>query len=162
MAGGSVRQTGLAAGAPETVAAAARRLAGRARSVLSGSGFPRAFAPALAELVADAGCLYLFFLATGYRPQPGAILAAYGAANIVSAVPITPAGLGVIEATLVAVTVAFGAPAQVAVPAVLAYRVVNFWLPLPIGAAAYLRLRLRAAARRRRPAPTPPGTGAPP
>jgi uncharacterized membrane protein YbhN (UPF0104 family) len=67
-----------------------------------------------------------------------------------------PAGLGVIETTLVAVTVAFGAPARVAVPAVLAYRVVNFWLPLPVGVAAYLRLRRRAAARRRRPIRTPP------
>jgi uncharacterized protein (TIRG00374 family) len=111
----------------------------------------------VAELVADAGSLYLFFLATGYRPQPGAILVAYGAANIVSAIPITPAGLGVIEATLVAVTVAFGAPSHTAVPAVLAYRVANFWLPLPVGAAAYLRLRLRARSRRRL-ARTPPGS----
>jgi uncharacterized membrane protein YbhN (UPF0104 family) len=75
----------------------------------------------------------------------------------VSAVPITPAGLGVIEATLVAVTVAFGAPSHTAVPAVLAYRVANFWLPLPVGAAAYLRLRLRARSRRRL-ARTPPGS----
>jgi len=32
--------------------------------------------------------------------------------------------------------------------ATLAYRLVNYWLPLPFGAAAYLRLRLRTADRR--------------
>ena len=35
-----------------------------------------------------------------------------------------------------------------AVVATLAYRLVNYWLPLPFGAAAYLRLRLRTADRR--------------
>jgi uncharacterized membrane protein YbhN (UPF0104 family) len=34
------------------------------------------------------------------------------------------------------------------VVATLAYRLVNYWLPLPFGAVAYLRLRLHAADRR--------------
>jgi uncharacterized membrane protein YbhN (UPF0104 family) len=79
---------------PATVAAAARRLARRARSILSGPAFLRAFAPALAELVADAGCLYRMFLAAGYRAKLGAILVAYGAANIVSAVRSCRPGWG--------------------------------------------------------------------
>jgi uncharacterized membrane protein YbhN (UPF0104 family) len=48
----------------------------------------------------------------------------------------------VIEVTLVAVTVAFGAPRATAVLAVLGYRVVNYWLPLLPGALAYIQLRL--------------------
>jgi uncharacterized protein (TIRG00374 family) len=138
---------------PERVALAVRRLSERAASILSQRRFLGAWTPALGELLLDAGCLYLFFLAAGYRPQPGGILVAYATANILSVVPLTPAGLGVIEATLVTVTVAFGAPAHAAIPAVLAYRIVNFWLPLPIGLAAYLRLRLRPDSRRRHRAP---------
>jgi uncharacterized membrane protein YbhN (UPF0104 family) len=56
---------------------------------------------------------------------------------------VTPGGLGVIEVTLVAITVGFGAPRPTAVLAVIGYRIVNYWLPLVPGAAAYLRLRLR-------------------
>ena len=55
----------------------------------------------------------------------------------------TPGGLGVIEVTLVAITVGFGAPRPTAVLAVLGYRIANYWLPLIPGAVAYLRLRLR-------------------
>jgi uncharacterized protein (TIRG00374 family) len=80
-------------------------------------------------------------------------------ANIASAIPLTPGGLGVIEVTLVAVTVGFGAPRATAVLAVIGYRIVNYWLPLIPGAIAYIRLRLRSRAlgktkpRPRRPAP---------
>jgi hypothetical protein len=68
----------------------------------------------------------------GDRPSP----------NIASVFPITPGGLGVVEVTLVAITVGFGAPRPTAVLAVLGYRIVNYWLPLMPGAIAYLRLRL--------------------
>jgi uncharacterized protein (TIRG00374 family) len=79
-------------------------------------------------------------------------------ANIASAVRITPGGLGVIEVTLVAITVGYGAPRATAVVAVLSYRLVNYWLPLPAGAIAYLRTRL---GRRdsRGPGSRPPPTG---
>jgi hypothetical protein len=40
----------------------------------------------------------------------------------------------------------FGAPRATAVLAVLGYRIVNYWLPLPPGGIAYLRLRLRSGA----------------
>jgi hypothetical protein len=43
---------------------------------------------------------------------------------------VTPGGQGVIEVTLVTITVGFGAPRATAVLAVLGYRIVNYWLPL--------------------------------
>jgi uncharacterized protein (TIRG00374 family) len=98
------------------------------------------------------------FLAFRYQPGFGPLAVAYGAANIASAIPITPGGLGVIEVTLVAITVGFGAPRATAVIAVLGYRVVNYWLPLLPGAAAYLRLRLSLnAAGKSRPSTPPAG-----
>ena len=48
------------------------------------------------------------FLALRYQPGFGPLAVAYAAANIASAIPLTPGGLGVIEVTLVAVTVGFG------------------------------------------------------
>jgi uncharacterized protein (TIRG00374 family) len=83
------------------------------------------------------------FLAFGYQPGFGPLAVAYAAANIASAIPLTPGGLGVVEVTLVAISVGFGSPRAVAVLAVLGYRVVNYWLPLLPGAVAYLRLRLK-------------------
>ncbi|HEX6919273.1 MAG TPA: flippase-like domain-containing protein, partial [Actinomycetes bacterium] len=117
------------------VVSATQRFSSRAHRILSASWFLPTGMPALAELLLDAASLYLFFLAVGYRSELGAILVAYAAANILAVIPVTPAGLGVIEANLVAVTVAYGAPVQLAVLAVLGYRVANFWLPLPIGLA---------------------------
>jgi uncharacterized membrane protein YbhN (UPF0104 family) len=67
---------------------------------------------------------------------------AYGAANIASALPITPGGLGVIEVTLVAITARFSAVRPTAVLAVFGYRIVSLRLPQAPNAAAYLRLRL--------------------
>ena len=83
------------------------------------------------------------------QPGFGPLAVAYAAANIASAIPLTPGGLGVIEVTLVAVTVGFGAPRATAVLAVLGYRIVNYWLPLVPGAIAYIRLRLRSGAGRK-------------
>ena len=64
-------------------------------------------------------------------------------ANVLAVVPITPAGLGVIEGILITTIVGFGVPHQPAILAVLAYRFINFWLPIPVGGAAYLSLEWR-------------------
>jgi putative heme transporter len=63
-----------------------------------------------ADLLFDLLSLDLMFLAFRYQPGFGPLAAAYAAANIASAIPVTPGGLGVIEVTLVAITVGFGAP----------------------------------------------------
>ncbi len=70
------------------------------------------------------------------------MLVAYGLANILAVIPVTPSGLGVIELTIVAVLKGFGVPGGVAAAGVLSWRLVNFWLPIPFGGAAYLSLRL--------------------
>ena len=136
---------------PEKAAQSSGRLVARARSALTGRAFLASFAFAMGDLLFDLLSLDLMFLAFGYQPGFGPVAVAYAAANIASAIPLTPGGLGVIEATLVAITVAFGAPRATAVLAVLGYRVVNYWLPLLPGALAYIQLRLRL-----KPIPPPP------
>lgn len=131
---------------PERVARTSKRLVSLARSALTGRAFGESFGFASADLLLDLLTLDLVFLAFGYQPGFGPLAVAYAAANIASAIPITPGGLGVVEVTLVAITVGFGAPRATAVLAVLGYRVVNYWLPLLPGAVAYLRLRLSSKA----------------
>jgi uncharacterized membrane protein YbhN (UPF0104 family) len=127
---------------PAKVAENSSRLAALARSALTGRAFGVSFGFASADLLFDLLSLDLVFLALRYQPGFGPLAVACAAANIASAIPVTPGGLGVIEVTLVAVTVGFGAPRATAVLAVLGYRIVNYWLPLIPGAIAYLRLRL--------------------
>ncbi len=126
---------------PDGLARTAGELADEARAALSGRRFLIAMALALGNWLLDIGVLYLFFLALGHHQHFGALLVAYAVANMAAAIPITPAGLGFVEATLIGVSVAFGAPRQIAVVAVLGYRLVNFWLPLPVGLAAYIHSR---------------------
>jgi uncharacterized protein (TIRG00374 family) len=45
----------------------------------------------------------------------------------------TPGGLGAMEAALTAGLTAAGVPGAVAVSAVLLYRLLTFWLPVPVG-----------------------------
>jgi hypothetical protein len=127
---------------PGQIAASWRRIATTARTALSGRAFVRSFCFASADLLFDLLSLGLMFAALGSRPGFGPLTVAYAAANIASVIPIAPGGLGVIEVTLVAVTAGFGVPRATAVLAVLGYRLVNYWLPMPAGAVAYLRLRL--------------------
>jgi uncharacterized protein (TIRG00374 family) len=143
---------------PEKVAQTSKRLVLLARSALTGRAFLESYGFASADLLFDLLSLDLMFLAFRYQPGFGPLAVAYAAANIASAIPITPGGLGVIEVTLVAITVGFGAPRATAVIAVLGYRVVNYWLPLLPGAVAYLRLRLSLnAAGKARPSTPPAG-----
>jgi uncharacterized protein (TIRG00374 family) len=131
---------------PDKVAQTSGRLVRLARSALTGRAFAESYGFASADLLFDLFSLDLMFLAVRYQPGFGPLAVAYAAANIASAIPITPGGLGVIEVTLVAITVGFGAPRATAVLAVLGYRLVNYWLPLLPGAVAYLRLRLNQKA----------------
>ncbi|MGZ4602010.1 MAG: lysylphosphatidylglycerol synthase transmembrane domain-containing protein [Kineosporiaceae bacterium] len=55
-----------------------------------------------------------------------------------------PAGWGVVEASTATLLVGFGVPAGVATLGVLAWRLVEFWPPIPVGGVAYASSRLSA------------------
>jgi uncharacterized protein (TIRG00374 family) len=90
----------------------------------------------------DAASLWSFLAALGHIVDPIEVFAAYGIANVLGAIPITPGGLGVIEASAGTLLVSFGVTKAVATYAVLGWRLVNFWLPIPIGAGAYISIRV--------------------
>jgi len=100
----------------------------------------RAVGWAAANWLLDAASLWVFIAAFGHAVPPVDLLTAYGLANILAAIPVTPGGLGVIEFVLVSMLAGFGVPDAAALSAVLAYRAVNFWLPIPFGGLAYASL----------------------
>jgi uncharacterized protein (TIRG00374 family) len=97
----------------------------------------RAIGWAAANWLLDAASLWVFVAAFSHFISPVDLLLAYGLANILAAIPITPGGLGVVEFVLVSLITGFGPTAGQALSAVLAYRAVNFWLPIPFGGLAY-------------------------
>src|SRR5207302_5820923 len=126
-----------------------RRLASRLRTIAADRPLLlRSIGWATANWLLDAASLWVFLFAFGYRAGIDGLLVSYGLANVLAAIPVTPGGLGVVEAVLTASLVGFGATHGAAVLGVISYRLVNFWLPIPLGAAAYLSLRLDPAARR--------------
>ncbi|HWL50655.1 MAG TPA: lysylphosphatidylglycerol synthase transmembrane domain-containing protein [Acidimicrobiia bacterium] len=84
--------------------------------------------------IVDAAALWVMFLGFGVRLHPAVLLVGYGLANLINALPeLTPGWLGVLESALAATYAALGVPVGIAVMAVLAYRLVSYWLPVAVG-----------------------------
>ena len=92
---------------------------------------------AMGNWLSDMGCLALSFLAVGAGVPWKGLLLAYAAAQLATSLPITPGGLGVVEGSLTVALVAFGGGEASTVAAVLVYRVLDYWLMLPIGWCAW-------------------------
>ena len=90
----------------------------------------------------DAASLWCFIAAFGKFASPVGLFAAYGIANVLGAIPLTPGGLGVIDTLTPVLLVGFGLTRSVATLGVLAWRLVNFWLPIPAGAISYITLKV--------------------
>jgi uncharacterized protein (TIRG00374 family) len=91
----------------------------------------------------DAASLWCFVAAFGHLVNPVELFAAYGIANVAGAIPLTPGGLGVVDSVTPLLLVGFGVTRSVATLGVLGWRMVNFWLPIPTGAAAYASLKVK-------------------
>ena len=90
----------------------------------------------------DAASLWCFVAAFGRFVNPVELFAAYGIANVAGALPVTPGGLGVVDSIAPLLLVSFGVTRSVATLGVLGWRLVNFWLPIPVGAIAYVSLKV--------------------
>jgi uncharacterized protein (TIRG00374 family) len=88
----------------------------------------------------DAAALWSCVRAFGHTLGPDGLLVPYGVAAVAAALPITPAGLGVVEGLLIPALVSFRVPRGVAILGVLAWRALNYLLPIPAGGLAYLSL----------------------
>jgi putative heme transporter len=127
---------------PDTLATLIERAAERVRELAK---HPRALRTAIlwstARWLLDAASLWVFLAAFGHVVRPDQLFIAFGIAFVLAAIPITPGGLGVVETTLIVVLVGFGTPRGIAGLGVATYRLVSYWLPIPLGAASYVSLR---------------------
>jgi uncharacterized protein (TIRG00374 family) len=119
----------------------------------------------------DYGALLVALLAVGADPNPSLVLLAFVASQVLAMVPLTPGGIGFVEAGLTATLTLAGVPAPLAVVATLAYRLASYWIPMAVGLVAFGMFRTRyrgkaASGRRSFPAgdpsvgnPSGPATG---
>jgi len=107
----------------------------------------RRWKAALLAAVGNTGFDYLALLfalrAVGAQPRPSLVVLAYAGAELLALIPLTPGGLGFVEAGLVGTLSLAGVPAQDALLATLTYRLVSYWLPIPAGGVAYVAFRRR-------------------
>ncbi len=116
---------------------------------------PRSTAHVIVLATAVWGCDFLCLLC-GFGAVHAAVpwrgvLLAYGAAQVAGSLPIVPGGLGIVEGSLAVILVGYGASRVPAVSAVVAYRIVNYWLAIAVGWISVAMLALQHR-RRRRPA----------
>jgi putative heme transporter len=95
----------------------------------------------LGQWLFDMAALWVFLRAFGHSLDVDALIVAFGLANILAAIPITPGGLGVVEGVYLTTLVGFGVPAREATLGVASYRIAQYFFPIVLGASAYLSLR---------------------
>jgi uncharacterized protein (TIRG00374 family) len=88
----------------------------------------------------DNAVLWACFAALGDAPPLSIILMGYLLGQLGGLLPL-PGGLGGVDGGLIGVLILYGAPAAMTVAAVLAYRLILFWVPLIIGSVAFASLR---------------------
>jgi len=119
-----------------------------------GARWKKALAAAVGNWLLDYMALVAALMAVGVQPRFSVVLLAYGAAAVLGMIPITPGGLGFVEAGLTAMLVLAGVPSADALLATLAYRIVSYWLPLPAGVVAHFLFRHRYGGGTRRTSPS--------
>ncbi|HEY6780287.1 MAG TPA: flippase-like domain-containing protein, partial [Thermoleophilaceae bacterium] len=105
-----------------------------------GSGDPRVIVGAIGYWAWDNAVLWATFHAFGASVPISVVLMGYLIGQLGGLLPI-PGGVGGIDGGLIGTLIVFGAPAAATAAAVLAYRVILFWLPLIGGSIAFVSLR---------------------
>ena len=90
----------------------------------------------------DAAALWVFLRAFNITMGLDALLIAFGIANVMAAIPITPGGLGYVDVSYVTMLTGFGASARRVTLGVASYRFAEFFFPILLGGLMYLSLRV--------------------
>jgi uncharacterized membrane protein YbhN (UPF0104 family) len=159
------RRVGLArrlASGPATVATGTRAalalLRHPTRGLLSLGG-------AVGFWASNIAVLWACFHAFGESVPKAVLIQGFFVGMTANLLPFFPGGVGSVDAGMIGAFLAFDLPSSTVFVAVLAYRVIAFWLPIPPGILAYVQLR-RTVNRWRQEAPdgvgpASPGAGAP-
>jgi uncharacterized membrane protein YbhN (UPF0104 family) len=126
-----------------------RAMAATRRAVIDGtgealqilrSGNRRVLAGSVGYWAFDNAVLWATFHAFGISLPLTVVLMGYLIGQLGGLLPI-PGGIGGIDGGLIGTLIVYGAPAAATAAAVLAYRLILFWLPLIVGAVAFAALR---------------------
>ncbi len=114
-----------------TALAFVRHPSGGALAVIGAVGF----------WAANIGLLWAAFEAFGGDVPFGVLVQGFFIGMAANLIPSPAGGVGSVDAGLIGAFVLFGVPSSVVFPAVLTYRVIAFWLPIPPGIVAFVQLR---------------------
>ena len=92
------------------------------------------------------GVLWASFHAFGVHVPLAVVVQGFFLGMVANLFPLAPAGVGAVDAGLIGAFVLFGLPAHTVFPAILVYRLIAFWLPIPFGIVAFFQLRKRSSA----------------
>jgi putative heme transporter len=92
---------------------------------------------------ANIGILWASFQAFGVEVPLAVVVQGFFLGMVANLFPLAPAGVGAVDAGMIGAFVLFGIPEETVFPAILIYRLVAFWMPIPFGIVAFFQLRKR-------------------
>jgi uncharacterized protein (TIRG00374 family) len=85
--------------------------------------------------------LWATFRAFGVSVPLGVLVMGFFLGMVANLIPFVPGGVGAVDAGLIGAYVLFGLPEATCFAAVLIYRLIAFWMPMPPGIIAFFQLR---------------------
>ena len=98
-------------------------------------------AGALGWWAGNIGVLWGSFHAFGVNVGFAVLVMGFFVGMVANLAPSPAGGVGTVDAGLIGAFVLFGIDENTVFPAILMFRLVGFWLPIPVGVAAWLQLR---------------------
>ena len=126
------------ASAPATFAQGTRTAIAFVRHPSAGA---LAFGGAIGFWGANIAILWASFHAFDVSVPLGVVIQGFFLGMLANLIPFAPGGVGTVDAGMIGAFVLFGVPSADVFPAVLTYRVIAFWLPIPPGIIAFFQLR---------------------
>jgi uncharacterized protein (TIRG00374 family) len=90
---------------------------------------------------ANIGILWACFHAFGVHVPLAVVVQGFFLGMVANLFPFAPAGVGAVDAGMIGAFVLFGIPEDTVFPAILIYRLIAFWMPIPFGIVAFFQLR---------------------
>jgi putative heme transporter len=100
-----------------------------------------AFGGAVGFWAANIAILWASFHAFEIHIPLGVVVQGFFLGMLANLIPFAPGGVGAVDAGMIGAFVLFGVPSAEVFAAVLTYRVIAFWLPIPPGIIAFFQLR---------------------
>ena len=101
--------------------------------------------------IVDTAVLYAMLWGLNQEPHVGVVLLASTVGRLLATIPITPGGIGIVEVAETAILSALGVDATIAALAVIAYRVISFWIVNVVGLVAMYLLHRSGVAIKQQP-----------